>query len=73
MRTTTSRDYTVNGKSFGPYAGDARRFAMRQAMETGTYQAVACNGLLLDAYTRGKSGLAELVFSAKIGSTVKAA
>lgn len=57
------REYTVNGKSFGDHPGDARRYAMRQAIETGKRHTVCCNGQKLDAYVRGMSGLAKLVQS----------
>lgn len=57
------RNYTVNSKSFGDQSGDARRFAMRQAIVTGTLQEVACNGVVLDSYDRGPSGLARLVYA----------
>lgn len=62
--------YTVNGQDFGNYAADARRFAMRTAIETGLLQEVRCDGTLVDAYVRGESGLAKLVYTYVPGQTI---
>lgn len=53
-------DYTVNGKAFGSFFGDANRYAMNQAAATGTRQIVLCNGQHIVSYVRGQSGKAKL-------------
>lgn len=54
-------DYTVNGKAFGSFFGDANRYAMRQASMTGKRQVVLCNGRHIVSYVRGQSGKAQLI------------
>lgn len=63
--------YAVNGQDFGTYGADARRHAVRQAIETGERQVVSCDGQPVDAYERGSSGLARLVWTHGSGTPLR--
>lgn len=51
-------NYTVNGKSFGQYFGDAQRYAMNLIRLGARRSRVLANGQCVSAYVRGPSGLA---------------
>lgn len=60
----STQEYNVNGRGFGREFGDAQRFAMRSAAETGTDQNVCFAEKVLVTYARGKTGLALVKFAA---------
>ena len=66
-----TNQYDVNGQGFGHYGADARRHAVRRAIETGERQVVSCNGQAIDAYERGATGLAKLVWTYGSGQPLR--
>lgn len=57
--------YTVGDKSFEKYLADARRYAMRRAIETGEPHTVCEDGAPRETWERGKEGGAKLTWEKK--------
>ncbi len=54
-------NYTVNGKAFGRFFGDANRYAINLIREGACRSAVVCGDETIVAYLPGPNGLAMVV------------